>query len=241
MTRPNTAYAVNKLSQFIHRSTGDNWTTVKHILCYLCDTIDHGLTIHFHSPLYLHAYSDADWPENKDYFTSTSAFIIYLERNPVSWSSKKQCTFAHSSIEAECRSIIATAANLRWISNLLGELDYSSTQTPVIYCDNVGVTNLYSNPVFHSHMKHVALDYRFIHEQVQNGDLRVTHVAFADQLVDALTKHLPRIRFHQLLLKIGLSSRSSYLWGDSCHGKVSGINKICFLCSSYCRSQATAA
>ena len=28
---------------------------------------------------------------------------------------------------------------------------------------------------------------------------------------------------------------------DSCHGRVSGINKICFLCSSYCRSQATAA
>ena len=28
---------------------------------------------------------------------------------------------------------------------------------------------------------------------------------------------------------------------DSCHGRVSGINKICFLCSFYCRSQATAA
>ena len=28
---------------------------------------------------------------------------------------------------------------------------------------------------------------------------------------------------------------------DSCHGRVSGINKICFLFSSYCRSQATAA
>ena len=29
--------------------------------------------------------------------------------------------------------------------------------------------------------------------------------------------------------------------GDSCHGRVSGINKIFFLCSSYYRSQATAA
>ena len=26
---------------------------------------------------------------------------------------------------------------------------------------------------------------------------------------------------------------------DSCHGRVIGINNICFLCSSYCRSQAT--
>ena len=27
---------------------------------------------------------------------------------------------------------------------------------------------------------------------------------------------------------------------DSCHGRVIEINNICFLCSSYCRSQATA-
>ena len=27
---------------------------------------------------------------------------------------------------------------------------------------------------------------------------------------------------------------------DSCHGRVSGINKICIRSSSYCRSQATA-
>ena len=27
---------------------------------------------------------------------------------------------------------------------------------------------------------------------------------------------------------------------DSCHGRVSDINNIFFLCSSYCRSQATA-
>ena len=44
---------------------------------------------------------------------------------------------------------------------------------------------------------------------------------------------------------VGIVSRNlattSNFVDDSCHGKVSGINKICFLCSSYCRSQATAA
>ena len=32
-----------------------------------------------------------------------------------------------------------------------------------------------------------------------------------------------------------------FLKVDSCHGRVSGINKICFIYSSYCHSQATAA
>ena len=62
-------------------------------------------------------------------------------------------------------------------------------------------------------MKHVALNYHFILEQVQKGDLRVTHVASVDQLVDALTNPLHCIRFHWLLLKIGLSSRNSNLRG----------------------------
>ncbi len=57
-------------------------------------------------------------------------------------------------------------------------------------------------------MKHVAIDYHFIRDQVQNGILRVVHVSSADQLADALTKPLHRIRFQDLKSKIGLLSRA---------------------------------
>ena len=69
----------------------------------------------------------------------------------------------------------------------------------------MGDTHLCSNPVFHSQMKHVAIDYHFIRDQVQNGVLRVAHVSFEDQLVDALTKLLPHSRFQSLKIKIGIS------------------------------------
>lgn len=62
-------------------------------------------------------------------------------------------------------------------------------------------------------MKHVALDYHFIREQVQNGALRVIHVSSTDQFTDALTMALPQQRFQQLMIKIGLSSRRSILRG----------------------------
>ena len=84
------AYAVNKLSQFMHHPNSNHWTAIKHILSYLCGTIDHGVLLHRQSQLQLHAYSDADWAGKKDDFTSTNAFIIYLSGNPISWSSKKQ-------------------------------------------------------------------------------------------------------------------------------------------------------
>ncbi|KAG8489320.1 hypothetical protein CXB51_017422 [Gossypium anomalum] len=129
---------------------------------------------------------------DKDGFTSTSDYFIYLGRNPVSWSSKKQKTIAWSSTEAEYRFVANTAVELRWLCSLLSELDVIIAQQPVIYCENVGATHLCANLVFHSRMKHVALDYHFINEQVQSGRLRVSHISTTDQLVDALTKPLPR-------------------------------------------------
>jgi hypothetical protein len=58
--RPDLAFAVNKLSQYMHTPTTDHWSFVKRLLRYLCGTINEGLQIHRKSPLNLHAYSDAD-------------------------------------------------------------------------------------------------------------------------------------------------------------------------------------
>ncbi|BBH07832.1 transposable element gene [Prunus dulcis] len=208
ITRPDLAFAVNKLSQYMHTPTTDHWNFVKRLLRYLCGTINEGLQIHRQSPLNLHAYSDADWAGDKNDFSSTSAYVIYLGRNPVSWSSKKQQTVARSSTEAEYRSVANAAAELNWLCYLLTDLRVRLPCCPVIYCDNVGATQLCSNPVFHSRMKHVAVDFHFIRDQVQNGVLRVAHVSSADQLADALTKPLHRARFLDLKSKIGLLSRA---------------------------------
>ena len=100
-----------------------------------------------------------------------------------------------------------------WLCSLLQELGIALPHQPTIYCDNLGTTHYSANPVFHSRMKHLALAFHFVREQVQCGALRVTHISGKDQLADALTKPLYRTRFHDLLAKIGLSSRPSILRG----------------------------
>ena len=62
-------------------------------------------------------------------------------------------------------------------------------------------------------MKHVALDYHFIREQVQNGLLRVSHISVANQLANSLNKPLARPHFDSLKAKIGLAPWSSILRG----------------------------
>ena len=56
-------------------------------------------------------------------------------------------------------------------------------------------------------MKHLAIDYYFVRERVQNGALRVAHISSQDQLADGLTKSVAGYKFHQLLDKIGISNR----------------------------------
>lgn len=189
----------------MHRPTDTHLQAAKRVLRYLAGTPTHGIFLTRNNPLVLHGFSDADWAGDVEDCVSTNPYIIYLGQQPISWSSKKQKTVARSSIESEYRAVANASSEISWIASLLTELAFSLPTSPVIYCNNVGATYLCANSVFHSRMKHVALDYHFIRNQVQNGTLRVSHVSTKDQLADALTKPLPRLSFVDLTSKIGLA------------------------------------
>lgn len=210
LTRPNISFSVNRLSQFMHAPTTIHEEAVKRVLRYLAGTVTQGLFFSAKSPLNLHAFSDADWGGDKDDYSSTGAYIVYLGKQPVLWCSRKLKGVARSSTEAEYRALIEAASEIKWITSLLSELGVNSASTPTLFCDNIGETYLSANPVFHSRMKHLALDYHFVREQVQGGVLRVSHICLADQLADALTKPLPRARFTDLAVKVGLRNRRPF-------------------------------
>ena len=62
-------------------------------------------------------------------------------------------------------------------------------------------------------MKHIAIDYHFVRDQVSKQLIRVSHVHSRDQLADSLTKPLAR-QAHQLQQSnIGVLDRLSILRG----------------------------
>ena len=213
LTRPDVSFAVNRLSQYMHSPTELHWTALKRVLRYLKNTIFHGLFLHKGTPLQLRAFSDFDWGGNRDDGRSTTAYLIYLGSNAISWKSSRQKTVSRSSSEAEYKAIANTTADILWIQNLLHELGIKLSISPSLFCDNTGATYLCANPVFHSRMKHVSLDYHFVRECVANGNLHVHHISTKDQLADVLTKALSRHQFTVLRSKIGVSNGASILRG----------------------------
>lgn len=189
----------------MHRPTENNFGAVKRLLRYIKWTITHGLHIQS-GPLHLSAFTNADWAGDPIDRRSTSGFVVFLGRNPISWSAKKQPTVARSSTEAEYRAMAHTAADLVWVQQLLSELQITLSYPPTLWCDNKSAMALAPNPVYHARTKHIEIDYHYIREQVLAHKLVLQFVASHHQLADIFTKGLPVSQFSFLRSKLLVGS-----------------------------------
>ena len=90
------------------------------------------------------------------------------------------------------------------------ELIFSLLQQSTKYCDNMGTTYL---GAFHSHMKHIKIDFHFVCDKVFNDNLHVSHVSSQNQLVNVLTKSLSHQHMLSLRSKIGILQGRPLLQG----------------------------
>ncbi|GMP92146.1 hypothetical protein CsSME_00042491 [Camellia sinensis var. sinensis] len=87
--RPNLAYAVHVVSQFVfaHRST--HWAALVRILRYLRGTIFQDLLLFSTSSLDLVDYANSDWAGDVTNCKSTSGFCMFFGGSLISWENKK--------------------------------------------------------------------------------------------------------------------------------------------------------
>ncbi|PKU80502.1 Retrovirus-related Pol polyprotein from transposon TNT 1-94 [Dendrobium catenatum] len=193
LTRPDIAYAVNALSQHMHKPEVVHTVMLKKLLRYIKGTLEFGLPIS-RSSLQLRTYSDADWASDPVTRKSTTGFCTFLGDTLVSWTVKKQNTVSRSSTESEYRALASATADTIWIN---------------VFCDNTSTIALANNPVFHARTKHIEIDQRFVREHILNNTIRLLPISTVDQLADILTKPLATARFKLLRNKLTIGPRSS--------------------------------
>ena len=220
-TRPDLAYSVQTLSQFLQAPKISHFSALQHVLHYVHNTSSQGILLKASDKLLLQAFSDSDWGACIDTRRSITGYILLLGNSPISWKSKKQSTISRSSAEAEYRAMSSAAAEVTWIVRLLEELGVDKLKPVTLHCDNQSALFIAKNPVFHERTKHIELDCHFTREKVLEGLLQLTYLPTRNQLADVLTKALPSAQFHTLLTKLGMFSTLPTLRGGVGHSESS--------------------
>ncbi|KAK2988057.1 hypothetical protein RJ640_001998 [Escallonia rubra] len=204
-TRPDLAYALSIVSQYMHNPGEQHMNAVLRILRYLKSA--HGQGILFtknEDHQSVDVYTDADWAGAVDDRRSTSSYFTFVGGNLVKWRSKKQNVVARSSAEAEFRGIALGVCEALWLRLLLQDLGCVSKQPIKLYCNNKAACDIAHNPVQHDRTKHVEIDRFFIKEKLDEKIVELPHIRSEDQLADILTKAVSSRVFSKFLSKLGI-------------------------------------
>ena len=94
-------------------------------------------------------------------------------------------------------------AHILWMHHTLEDYGLIFSKTPLYY-DTTNAISISKNPVLHSRTKHIEVQYHFIREHVQNGDVDIQYISTNRQLSDIFTKPLGEERFVTLRNDLGL-------------------------------------
>ncbi|GJX40295.1 ribonuclease H-like domain-containing protein [Tanacetum coccineum] len=119
-TRPDIAYSVNCLAQYMHSPLKSHLNCALNVLRYLKNAPGKGIRYN-HSDCVnnLKGYSLANWAKCLKTRKSITRYCVFFNNCLISWKSKKQNTLSKSSTEVEYRSLSSAAYEIIWIQKLL--------------------------------------------------------------------------------------------------------------------------
>ncbi|GLB33225.1 putative protein with domain of unknown function (DUF4219) [Lyophyllum shimeji] len=204
-TRPDIAYAVQQLTQYVDSYTLTHWHAAIRLVRYLKGTRDLKLHLGGQAPIAPVGFTDSDWANCLDTRRSVGGYAWNLGSGVISWAARKQKTVAASSCEAEYMAAFESAQECIWLRALLKGIGLDPTTTPTpICCDNTATISLSEDPLLHSRVKHVDIKYHFLRERVQSGEITVKYINTKDNVADLFTKALPSPLFLRLRPLLGL-------------------------------------
>ena len=142
-------------------------------------------------PVHITIFCDSDHAADKVTRRSRTGLLIFINRAPIDWSSKRQNSIETSTFGSEFTALkhaTEKAKGLRYKLRMMGvHVDGPAT----IRCDNMSVVNNTTAPESTLKKKSNSIAYHFCREAVAAGIIRVAYENTLTNLADVLTKCQP--------------------------------------------------
>ena len=196
-TRPDIAQAVAKVARFVEYPTVEHVKAVKRIFRYLSATIDKEMR-YYPKKEGIIAFVDADFGGCSETRKSTSGCWITYNNMPITWKSKLQSMVTLSTTEAEFIAAVECIKDMKWMKNVLMELDQmKESDVMTLLEDNQATISNLKHPSSRGRNKHLDLKFHYIVNQIQGDIIDIKYVESEKNIADLFTKALPQNVFKQ--------------------------------------------
>jgi hypothetical protein len=204
ITRPDIGFAVGCISRYANSPQVPHMTAAKRILRYLKGTPNLGIHFPNTGRTFLVSYANTNYGRDQDTRRPISWIVHKIGNAPIEWSSKRQPTVAMSTIEAEYRVLSDAAKDVMYLRKLFAELRIGGNEPTPILSDNQSCIKLVNNLVLHAHTKHIEIQYHFIRERTQIGEVSICYIPTVEQQADILTKPLEPTNYANMRSALGV-------------------------------------
>ena len=164
---------------------------------YLKGTRDLELTLGGSNDIKILGFTDANCPDTRQ---SVGRYLFTLGLGPISWQSRRQCTVATSSCEAEYTAEFKSSKSKEaiWLCTLLSHIGFTPTSPTTLLCDNNATITLSEDPAFHARVKHFKVRYHCLRERLQSNEISLSYGNTQDNITNIFTKPLDTTIFTRL-------------------------------------------
>ena len=187
--RPETQYAIKEIARRMATPRRGDWNLLKRLGRYLLGTPRAQFTYYWqHPPSSLEVYVDSDWAGCKGSCRSTSGGAAKLGFHTVKTWATTQAIVALSSGEAELYALTKGAANALGLVSLAA--DFGLELNLLVHTDASAAVGIVHRQGV-GKLRHIRVQYLWVQQKVQDGELSVHKVPGQDNPADLMTKHLP--------------------------------------------------
>ena len=133
--------------------------------------------------------------------------MFLIDGSTILWSSKQQEIIPLSTTESKYVAATHGMKEVLWLCSLLPKVFGTITAPTALFLDNQAAIVLTCNHQYHSHMKHIDMQYHFIQWVIKQGSLHLIYCPTNDIVANALTKALPSVKVKHFMAGLGLCTK----------------------------------